>query len=277
MNVLVIGANGFLGSTIVQKCLSKKWRVDCIYNINKNNLPVSTNNYSINELDTLSSKYDYIFLVAAYIPHGNYNLPSKELLDGNIKLPLKISEQFPESKIIFSSSVSVYGTSSSSLSEQSSYTAPTLYGLSKLSGETIVKLHERSQIIRFSSLYGKGMAKKTFLPLIIENAKHKKEITILGTGSRLQNYIHVQDAVDLCLLAAESEQYGVYLGTSEKSYSNLEVANIVKEYISECTIQLSGEDRSPSFVYENTFTRTTLNFVPKISLEKGIKELIDEE
>lgn len=277
MNVLVVGANGFLGNTIVQKCLEKEWKVDCIYNTNKNNLSVSTNNYPVDQLDTLSSKYEYIFLVAAHIPHGNYNLPSKELLDGNILLPLKITQKFPESKIIFSSSVSVYGTSSSSITEQSSYNNPPLYGLSKLSGETIVKLHGRSQIIRFSSLYGKGMAKKTFLPLIIENAKNKKEITILGTGSRLQNYIHVQDAAELCLLAAESDQYGVYLGTSEKSHTNLEVANMVRKYIPECEIQLSGEDNSPSFVYDNTFTRTTLNFSPKISLEKGVKELIDEE
>lgn len=272
MKVLVIGANGFLGRNLVKRCLTTSWNVTCVYHNNYDYLPNGCKKYSYDELKTINTSFDVIFLLAASIPYKHFNHPSVELLQSNILLSLETVKKFSNSKLIFSSSASVYGNHDEVISEASGYNNPNFYGLTKLAGETIVRFHKNYQIIRFSSLYGTGMNPSTFLPTIINDAKFKKIITIHGRGMRYQDYLHVDDAVSYLLSAASCNISGIYLGVNGISHSNIEVAECIKEYIKDCLIQNVGNDDSPSFRYNNDITKNILKFTPKISLEKGIAE-----
>ena len=161
------------------------------------------------------------------------------------------------------------------VSENSPLNNPNTYGMSKLVGEFIAKFHPHSSITRFSSLYGIGMNETTFLPKIIHSALHKKKITLWGDGSRKQDYLHVADAAELCILTGLTGKKGkVYLGANGQSYSNLEVAHIVQKCVPGCRIEYSGENYAHSSHYNNKWTMKELNFVPKISLDEGIKEMV---
>lgn len=278
MKTLVIGANGFLGRHLVKKCLDMGWIVDCIYHKNKNFIPKVCKSFPVDNLAKLKDSYDAIFLLSAFIPENESEVMlDKRLLDVNIKIPLRVINHFKRSRIIFSSSTSVYGTQSSVIFENSSFNDPDNYALSKLAAEFILKFSANYQIMRFSSIYGSGMTHKTFIPKLLEQAKKSNKLTLFGNGSRLQNYIYVEDAVGYLMATVNQKKPGIYLGVSHKSYSNTNVAKVIQKFIPGCKIQYLGEDKSSSFVYNNLSTKKRLKYNPKYSLEEGIDKILKDD
>lgn len=277
MKILIVGANGFLGRNLLEECVKKGWEIHAVYHNKKDHLLSQVPSFHIGEIDKLDNSYDTIYLLSAFIPYGNLDNVDNELIETNIKVPLKIIDKFKNSKIVFSSSVSVYGTPKSTITEDSSFNNPTMYGLSKISAEFIIKTHPNYQIVRFSSLYGIGMNPHTFLPKIIHEAKTTKKVTLWGDGSRLQNYLSVKDAVGYLLAATLETEPRIYLGVDHRSYTNTQVASMVKNLIPECQIEYVKQDKSPSFVYNNLLSRKLLKYEPQFSLEAEIEVIIKNE
>ncbi len=278
MRAAVIGANGFLGRKLVQLCQQRGWEVHGIYHHARKHIPQDCPSFSSKELEKLDPGYDIVFAAASYIPYGDMDAFSKKLFESNILLPISLLKKFMITKrLVFISSVSVYGNHNKVITENSPLNNPNTYGMSKLVGEFISRFHPHSSIIRFSSLYGTGMRDRTFLPKIIHSAVHERKIILRGDGSRKQDYLHVADAAEWCILIGLKGKKGkVYLGVNGQSYSNLEVARLVQKYAAGCLVEFKGEDRSCSFHYNNQWTRQELNFSPRYSLEEGIKELVEE-
>lgn len=277
MKVLIIGGNGFIGRCLAYKCITLGWDVTCIVNRFKEFIPFGCNIINISDLDQLIDEYNFIFLLAAYIPYNNLNKPEQKLIKTNIELPLKVISIFPNAKIIYSSSISVYGTHANIINELSTFNNPNLYGLSKISAETIVRIHNNYSIIRFSSVFGPFMNESSFIPKILNSAIKQNKITIIGDGKRKQNYLFVEDAAEYCINAAIKGKNSIYLGVGNKSISNIEVAQIIKSFLPKCEILFSGTDYEPSFIFDNSFTRNELNFEPNISFENGINILLKNE
>lgn len=277
MKALIIGANGFLGRFILSACLTRGWHVDAMYHRARNFIPATCSAFPVTALDNYSNDYDVVFLVAAIIPYGSFDSADVALIDTNVKLVLATVAKFPQAKIVFASSVSVYGTPVNPLTECSPFTCPNAYGLSKLAGEFIVSQHSRYAIIRFSSLYGLGMNRNTFVPAIIRQARETGVITLYGDGSRKQDYLHVADAAELALAAALHEGSGVYLGVCGESVTNMEVAQAVQSCFPTSRIVFTGIDTSHSFIYDNSLTMYALGYWPRYSLTAEIKELCANE
>lgn len=277
MKALIIGANGFLGRHILTACMARGWDTKAAYHRTHDFIPAECATFPVSELDSCPNDFDVIFLVAAAVPYGSMDSPDKALLEANVRLVLATVSRFAHARIVFASSVSVYGTPAGTIHEQSPFIAPNMYGLSKLAGEFIIRQHSRYAILRYSSLYGSGMTPDTFLPRIIQQAREQGIITLYGNGERRQDYLHVSDAAELALNAAHTEKNGVYLGVNGISVSNLEAAQAVQTCFPTCSIIFTGVDNSPSFIYDNTFTQNELGFRPQYSLTSGIKELCSNE
>lgn len=274
MKVLVVGANGFLGSHLVKQCQMQNWTVYGTYNNRRENIPSGCRSLNIKELWLVKKLFNFIFLSAAIIPYPDRSVKPKELKLTNIELPLFLTKRFPDAKIIFSSSVSVYGTHKETITETSSFNNPNPYGLSKIGGEFVVSTQKQFAIIRFSSLIGRDMYPGTFLPHIIADAKRIHKITLLGKGLRKQDYLHITDAAKLCILAAKHPGNDIFLGVSGTSHSNVEVAEFIRHYLPKTKIVFKNKDTSSSSVYDNTYTSQTLHFKPRMSLKKTIREMI---
>lgn len=270
MKALIIGASGFLGSSITQAALSQGWKVWGIYYKNKDLVPNGCEKISIDELNRLKDNFDLI-----YIAIGNFALSRKDLIYTNIDIPTQVSRKFKSSKIIFSSSVNVYGLHKDIIITTASFNNPSYYGLSKLAGEFIVSGHEKFTIIRFTNLYGVGMAEKSFIPTIIKDATSKKLITLTSNGERMHDYLYVEDAANLCIKAGIRGRNEIYLGVTGNSISNLEIAKIIQKFIPNCKITFSGADNAQSFLFNVKATRKNLAWSPRKKIEVGLKELID--
>ena len=221
MTVLVIGASGFLGGAIAIRYAKEGYTV---YGSYKNNpiVPSGCIPVSIDDIYNIKDKFDIVILAA-----GNYSLDKKTLVEINVGLTQNISNRFPDSKLIYISSVSVYGKHQDTIKEHSFYQDPTFYGQAKLAGETIISTHQKYSIIRLTYLYGVNMPDNSFLPRIIKSALIDHKITLYGDGERKQDYLHIEDAANLCYLARLGDN-GIFLGVSGVCYSNKEDYKILQ-------------------------------------------------
>ena len=268
---VVIGANSFLGQEIISKELLLNNKVFGIYHKNKDKLLQKAIYYSIEEFYSLNKKVDVIYLVSAYVPDRNVN--QENLFKVNVKLVKDISCLFPDAKIVLASSVSVYQNTKNTITEKSRVSPTNTYGLSKLWAEHILKEHKKYAIVRISSMYGIGMKVNTFIPRVILSAIKEGKVVLFGNGARLQNYVHVSYAAEVMVRSASIECNHVYLAVGNESISNKELALLVKKNNLKVAIQYKGVDISPSFIYNDSFTKDILGLKDKVSLEKEIKSL----
>lgn len=270
MNVLVIGASGFLGSTIAATFLRQPDnQVTGAYHTSKDKVPAGCVPISMADLETLDDKFNIVVLAT-----GNFSLPPKELIDSNVILCDRVSRYFPSAKLIYISSVAVYGNHKDTMNENSPFNQPSFYGLSKLAGETIIQTHNRYAILRLSYLYGQNMPAVSFLPIIINKAKKERKLTLFGHGERLQDYLHVQDAADMCVAAGNYDKNAIFLGATSHSLSNLQVAKMIKAYLPDLQIEFKGDDTAPWFKFDNSQTVETLNWQGKQSFEATVQEMV---
>jgi UDP-glucose 4-epimerase len=264
---LVVGANGFLGNLMVEKLLLNDVKVVAVYNSNFDNINKKATIYKNEELLKEGLQPDFIFFTS-----GNYATPYPQLMEINRMLD-NYTEEFPDAKMVYISSANVYGDTKDSITEKSPFTNPGTYAMSKLSGEFIVASMKNYSIIRLAYVYGPKITNKSFIPSLIKSAKENNTIELFGNGEREQDYIYVEDAIELCFLSAFEKDNLVYLGATGKSISNLEVANEIKKHI-DCEIKFSGTETGQSFYFDATTTFTILNWKPQTSFSQGIKNMV---
>lgn len=274
--VLVIGANGFLGARIVRQSLREGWEVHGIYHQGSAAIPAGCQAYPISQFTKLPDCYDTVFLVAAKISFSHAPATIDELIKANVELPLAVVRKFRQSHLVFTSSVSVYGYHKDVITETSGFNNPDPYGLSKIAAEFILSEHPSATIVRLSSLYGRGMNPNLFIAKIISDAQTKKTITLFGSGQRLQDCLYVEDAVRLCLELGKKKLKGTYLGVYGRSYSNIEMAQIVAQQCGAGKIVHIPREEGPSYRYDNSSSRKVINFVPQYSPAQGIAQMIRE-
>lgn len=269
MRALIVGASGFIGRHLSQACLDTSWHVDGVVHKNRAYVPHGIATFSMAELDRKPRAYDVIIIAT-----GNFRSPVNELLDANVVIPQRIVQRFPDSKIIFISSVAVYGTHTDIVTLQSDFRNPSPYGLSKIAGEFVVATHKYGSSIRLSNVYGEGMDTGLFIAKAIKEAQASGTVTLFGDGSRIQDYLYVRDAVRFILAASVLPRSGVYLGASGVSVFNREVAKVICGIIPNTKVIYKGSDHAASLRLDPQESFAALGFTCEYSLEKGLRDMI---
>lgn len=246
VQVLIVGGNSLVSKEIALLELSKDCKVFCIINKNSSRVPKSCAIISLESAMNMS--FERVYLIAANIPYGNFNEVTEDLVKSNIDLPRVISEKFPSSKLIYSSSVAVFGNQIN-ISDESQLTPTDAYGVSKAVAETIVKRHAKYAILRLPSIYGEEINDKGFVPRILRQAR-EGEIMIFGSGERTQNYVHYKTAGELLVAIGSDEKSQIFNCILEKSISNISLAKALKKIKPSIEITYQGEDFTSSSNFE---------------------------
>ncbi|MES2837187.1 MAG: NAD(P)-dependent oxidoreductase [Bacteroidota bacterium] len=275
--ILIVGSNSILSKQLVSD-LESEYLIDIAYSGNNPGIESDANSINLIKLDSVFSsnkKYDFVIIISAFIPANNEG-NNKKLYEVNVELVERLISKNKDSKIIFCSTVSVFTPNNNEIISKKSTVNPiNEYGISKLWAEKIIQKNAKSYaILRISSLMGVGMKSNTFLPLIIENAIKNKKITLFGEGKRLQNYIDVSILSKMVKKCLKYEKNEVFLAVGEKSFTNKEIAEMVKSKTN-CEIVFEGIDNSISIEYDNSFTKKELNIIYEKSIEQSIDELIE--
>lgn len=287
--VLVTGADGFLGSVIVDYL--KMLGVDVIGTTRQINSDTHVRFINIDLEDQSAIKsiekkgpFDAVIHFAAFIPGNDER---SEVIYKNLNITSNVLDIAVKTKVknfIFASGCSVYGYQSIPCTELTLPSPPNYYAISKLACEYVTNLYTKQHqinncILRISAPYGPHLRRKTVITRFIELAARKQIITIYGSGKRQQEFIFEDDVASAIGLVLINNASGIYNISGNRQVSMYELARLILgifDLAPDDRINFSGIDpqenyrgRFPTQLAENTF-----GFSPKVDLEDGIIKTI---
>lgn len=238
--VLIIGSAGFVGSHLMECCLSNNWRVigiddfssgqqENIRNINNKNFIFIRQDLSkpngVSLLEKKISKVgikkidEVVHLAARKIPRYGKRLETLVINIETTKSAGELAGHY-KSRLIFASTSDVYGLStnlpfkeSGNLTFGPSHVARWAYGSSKYIGEQFAYGFSEEYgipivIVRIFGVYGprqvkgwKGNAVSAFF----EQAMDKNIYELHGDGKQTRSFLYISDLIDLFLLVLRSK------------------------------------------------------------------------
>lgn len=280
-SILVTGAGGYLGSTILS-CL-RKLGARAVGSARSRSaiLPEPTvyadleASHSLESLDS-SGPYDTVVHCAALLPSNRNDV---DLLIANVKMTCNLIEWARMNGIerfCFLSSSSVYGPQSKPCSEDTLPAPSHFYGISKLACEHVVRVSfPDACLLRIAAPYGPKLRLPTVVKRFLEQASRKQLISLLGSGAREQHFVYEEDVAAAVSLAVANGVAGIFNISGDRPVSMIDLAKIVLNLFGrrlEDSLQFSGED--PQEHYRGNFphdlAKKTFGYQPQLSLEEGL-------
>ncbi len=227
MKILVTGVAGFIGFSVAQKLLQKKYEVygidnfDDYYSIKlkkkrlnelkkfKNFIFFKIDITKVNSLKKISKLNIKLLFHFAAQPGVRYSLKNpQKYFDVNVKGFENIFYHLNKrhlSKIIYASSSSVYGDQSQfPTKEDANLKAKNPYGLSKIINENFSSInssiYKLSFIgLRFFTVYGEWGRPDMFTFKLLNCIKKNKIFYLNKSGNHKRDFTYIRDVVDICL------------------------------------------------------------------------------
>ena len=209
--VLVIGASGLLGRSLVEYFVSNNFQVGALSR-NCDNQNDKFNNYSVDVLD-----YEHLeFVVAQYdiVVNciGQITNPIHKCVSLNTKGVKNIIDAVKKNGnyLIHLSTVSVYG-SSSTVTEESPVNPESVYGSLKYFAEYQISQNLTNYaVLRISNLYGKGQVKGILGYVLRSFRNNEKALFFNNDGSLKRYYLHIDDLSSIVKLIIDKRVKGTY-------------------------------------------------------------------
>jgi UDP-glucose 4-epimerase len=302
--VVVTGAAGFIGSTLVDSLLEQGYHVLGIDNFSTGRvefLKDAANNsrfelvehdiYSGEPLTKLFKSADAIFHLAANADvRFGPDHPGKDLEQNTIATHkvLESARLAGVGKFIFSSTGSVYGEAEvTPTPEDAPFPIQTsLYGASKLACEGLIAAYAASfgiqaWIFRFVSILGSRYTHGHVYDFYKQLLEHPQKLNVLGNGHQKKSYLHVSDCIEAIHISISKLRDPVNiinLGVD----GFCEVRDSINWITDELGInpelsfgtELKGWIGDNPLIHLDTQKIQTLGWTPKYSIEEAIRDTV---
>jgi nucleoside-diphosphate-sugar epimerase len=299
--VLVTGGAGYIGSALVAKLLESGYRVRVldrlVYGRDAIRPLLDHPNFELVEGDVrhvdhvVNAMHDVhaVIHLAAIVGDPACELDRDVTIDVNLHATQRIAEVAKANGIqrfIFASTCSVYGANDRLLDETSETRPVSLYGRTKLAAERGLRqmMDETFQptILRFSTIY--GLSGRTRFDLVVNllavKATMDGVITIQG-GNQWRPFLHVDDAALAVQMALQADPMVVSgetfsVGSNDQNHTIEQVGQMVQRLVPHARLVID-EKITDKRNYRVNFwkIRHRLGFVPRWSLEQGIRQVVD--
>jgi len=303
LSIAITGGAGFIGSHLTERLLDAGASVAVIDTFLRGSKiehlrdrkGLSVHNADVRDaaaMDRILQGTDMVYHLAAVVGVEETQLAPYEVLDVEIRGTenvLNAAVKNGTKKMIFGSSSEVYGDTKESMQEDARMAPKSTYAVTKLVGEEYCKAFKHKcgldyTTLRYFNVYGPRQDERFVISRFIRKAKANETISIYGTGKQTRDFTHVNDAVNLTMLASILDTGNcqvMNLGTGRSISINDLAALILKT--------LDKRSLKPVYVaYDATrpvsieiFNRTAdvaratklLGYKASIRLEDGIKDL----
>lgn len=311
VNVLVTGADGFIGSHLTEQLLSKgaNVRALALYNsegkagwleeikyFNKNKLEIVFGDIRDGSfVHKLCKNIDVVFHLAALIsiPYS-YVSPNSYMMtnvQGTINI-LEASLSNKISRVITTSTSEIYGTAKyTPIDEVHQIQAQSPYSASKISADHFCDAYARSFgvpviILRPFNTFGPRQSERAFIPNVIRQILDKNNEKInVGDLSTVRDFIYVTDVAEAYCIAGKNKNivvgqpYNISASIKISMKDVLEKISYISGIKKEINIDKTRIRPKNSEVYElfgdsNKFRKAT-NWKPVENLETGLMKTID--
>lgn len=293
---LVLGANGFLGSYLIDELVADGYTVSAFDRFAENKIKfhpdskikiISGNFLNRHDLKEAVSGVDYVFhFISTTNPATAEDDPLIDI-ETNLKMSVELFEECVAAgvkKVIFASTGgAIYGLNSSeNVSEETLPKPVSPYAICKLSIEQYLRYFEKkhglkSLTYRISNPYGERQslfAKQGVIPIFLQQIAKQQPITILGDGSMVRDYIHAKDVAHLIVKSFEAANHELYNLGSGQGYSVNELVEVIQKVVNQ-TFSINHQPNLSTFVDKvvlNTKRFTDeFGLKPQIGLDEGIR------
>jgi UDP-glucose 4-epimerase len=294
--VLVLGANGFIGSHLVDSLVAAGYPVRTLER------PGSRPRYDphalvervegdfLNRADiahALDGIQDVYHLVSTTTPVTAEDDPAFDI-DTNVRASVSLFEQCVKQgieRVLFASTGgSIYGDNDEQPFTEQSLTLPiSPYAIGKLSIEGYLRYFKRkhgldSVIFRISNPYGDRQplhARQGVIPIFLENICQDKPLEVYGDGSMVRDYLFVKDLTNMLVAASEHGfTHHVYNVGSGKGVSVNELIEVVKN-VTQKEVVVNHRDVPPTFVHAAVLDCSRFyeefSITPSTPLQEGMR------
>ena len=308
--MLITGGAGFIGSNFIHYILSKYNDYQVInldkltYAANLDNLKdiEDNKNYRFIHGDIAdqefifklfeNEKFDIVINFAAESHVDNSILNSQIFTITNIlgtQVLLDVCRKYNIKRFHQVSTDEVYGElplddNSILFTEKTPLNPSSPYSASKASADMLVKSYYRTYslpitISRCSNNYGPYQHLEKLIPLMISKAINNDNLPVYGNGLNVRDWLHVYDhctAIDLIIHEGKIGEIYNIGGNNEKS--NIDVVKIILKELGKSEKLIKYVNDRPGhdlrYAIDSTKIKTTLNWKPVYSFEKGILDTI---
>jgi nucleoside-diphosphate-sugar epimerase len=291
--VLVTGGAGFIGSHLVEALLERGYQVRV-----SDNLTLGRSEWLSPEAEFVESDIRNledcrraakdcvgVFHMAA-MSRSAASLDNVEICTSNnivgTQNVLTAAREAGCRKVIYAGSSTYYGNQKPPHREEMPPEYLNFYGLSKHVGEEYCQLFDRmynlpAVVLRYFNVYGPRLSGEGAYALVISiflrQLNAGQPLTIHGDGEQRRDFVHVRDVARANVLAFESSirgrTYNVGTGTT---VSVKELANLISPLQ---THEARRAGDAEVTLADISRIQAELGWQPQISLEAGIKELLD--
>lgn len=286
--ILLTGASGFIGSYLLI-ALKDKYGYDNVVALTSKPLDgyrfLLHNNYSFQNDFFQKNGYGDIEIIlhaGAFTPKNSNEANIISKCNQNIENTYRLlTTKLPKlKKIVYLSTLDVYGETESTLVETSQTNPQSLYGASKLYCENMIgalaiQNDIEGLVLRIGHVYGPGEQEyKKLIPEVMRNLINGKEISIWGSGNEIRSFIYIDDVVNAIITSLHKDKIDSPINIV--SDEAITIRNVVETIIkvSEKSIILNkilSNHKPRNLIFDNSKMRKML-YEPKTSFEIGIKK-----
>jgi UDP-glucose 4-epimerase len=276
---IVTGAGGFIGRAVTRSLLERGFGVVGVY---WPNAPQDANAGVVAQVADLTRAGAWRSLEAygpAMVVHVAAAVP-KSFERSAAEDAAAINDAIDESVFEFcgkSGSSIVYASSTSVDRIKTDYT-DNAYAKQKFRSEGIINSGSgpKGCALRINAPYGPGQGLRTVMKVFIESALADRDLYYYGSGSRTQDFIHVDDIGSAFAAAACSGARGIFNLASGSAISMRDLAHLVVNCVpgSRSKVLAAGrpdDDEGYRANFDISETTKALGWIPRISLEDGIR------
>lgn len=277
MNILVTGANGFIGSSLIERLAASGHQCDGLDIVFSKELPLrKAYQIDLSKEFQLDEEYDYVFHLGAYnVTHvGDKDREKYQKI--NVEGTRNLLKACRIKNFIFLSTVKVYRQEDGNIDEDSVLLPISDYAQSKLDAEKVCQeLFSGEHLIIFRSVnvVGSGQSMKALLPVFFDKALKNETIEIFVPRLLEVHLLYIDDIVDLFMsvLQYEGEQW-IFNIPSKDSLSIEDAARRIKDIChSSSEIMCSNDNVPVNARFESKRIFTAFDWKPKVGCSEIIK------
>jgi UDP-glucose 4-epimerase len=289
MNVLLVGATGFVGR-YVRQSLSRNHH---IFALSRRNLQpdeagltwvsadLSRDDLSV----SIPERIDAIIHLAQARGYRDFPEQGWDMFNVNVRSVMALLEYSRYSGVktfIYSSSANVYRSSYERLDETAPIEPASFYARSKRMAELLLESYAsilKCVVLRLFTVYGPGQTDR-LLPSLIARVKQEQAILVQGSQGINVSPIYVEDVVTAVQLALEQDARGPGLDIfnigGEESVSILELGQTIGSVLNTSPkFEFEGRENPPGWMSDNSKAREDLGFQATVRIGEGIKRTLN--
>ncbi len=306
--ILVIGGAGFIGSRVVNELTKEPVKEILIYDnftrgklenlkgaLQDKRVRVFPDGGDVLYMDLLRKAMDgidYVFHLAALWLLHCQEYP-RSAFHVNIEGTFNVMEAAKDAdvkRVVYSSSASVYGNALEiPMTEEHPYNNKTFYGATKIAGEHMFRaFYHRYGLdyvgLRYMNVYGPGQDYRgAYIAVImrwLDLMDKNQPLILYGDGSQTYDFIYVDDVARANILALKHGKPDNFYNVGSGDGTTLkELAELLLRMTGKQDLGVKYEPQGVSYVTKRIGSsekaRKELHFVPSVSLEEGLRNLIE--